>query len=182
LPKHSLFTTRRHKSRNQKYAKSVGRPSLATKRYLSQLRHPGIVSHSNAGTMSGIPEHSNYDTLTASRKRADSHEPNATPPHAQRIIDATQTEHSHAAKPHAYPSPWHDYDERPRRFSSADFGYVGSRLSPQLSSTNPHGEVRRLSGNFNSPTEVELERTKEHRRSLKGVEKLRSKVKDWVRA
>jgi hypothetical protein len=142
----------------------------------SPFCHLEIVSHANVAqraTMNGIPEHSNYATLTTSRKRADSHQPSATP-HAQQFTNATQTEQSPTANILD--------DERPRRFSSADFGYVGNRLSPQLSPTNPYGEVRRLSGNFNSPTHVELERTKEHRKSMKGVEKLRSRVKNWVRA
>jgi hypothetical protein len=57
--------------------------------------------------------------------------------------------------------PSYEYDERPRRFSSADY-------------------ESRLSGNFNAPTEIELERERENRKSLKGVEKLKSKVKRLV--
>ncbi|KAH4072104.1 hypothetical protein HBI23_062900 [Parastagonospora nodorum] len=88
-------------------------------------------------SMSDIPEN------RTTRKRADSHQPP-----------------SHADQAHLRPS--YDYDEqRPRRFSSADYG-------------------SRLSENFNAPTEIELEREKENRKSLKGVEKLRSKVKRLV--
>jgi hypothetical protein len=60
--------------------------------------------------------------------------------------------------------------EQPRRFSSVDYA------SPQ------QGEFRRLSGNFNAPTHVELEREREQRKGLKSVERLRGKVRAWVGA
>jgi len=89
-------------------------------------------------SMNDIPENRTPTT----RKRADSHQPPSS-------ADQTQLR------------PSYEYDERPRRFSSADYG-------------------SRLSGNFNSPTEIELEREKENRKSLKGVERLKSKVKRLV--
>ncbi|KAF2828436.1 hypothetical protein CC86DRAFT_288438 [Ophiobolus disseminans] len=52
------------------------------------------------------------------------------------------------------------------------------RIHPVSNDAHP----ARLSGNFNAPTHVELERDREHRKSLRGVEKLRSRVRGWVRA
>jgi hypothetical protein len=60
----------------------------------------------------------------------------------------------------------HMHYEQPRRFSSVDYA----------------GEIRRLSGNFNAPTHVELEREREQRKGLKSVERLRGKVRAWVGA
>jgi len=101
--------------------------------------HPShVLSSQPTASMNDIPENRTPTT----RKRADSHQPPSS-------ADQTQLR------------PSYEYDERPRRFSSADYG-------------------SRLSGNFNSPTEIELEREKENRKSLKGVERLKSKVKRLV--
>lgn len=102
---------------------------------------PSYMPHTSSqptAPMSNIAE----NRTTTTRKRADSHQPPSS---------ADQT--------HLRPS--YEYDERTRRFSSADYGF-------------------RLSGNFNAPTEIELERERENRKSLKGVEKLRNKVKRLV--
>jgi hypothetical protein len=117
--------------------------------------------------MSNIPEDpSNHYASITQRKRADSHQPNPLSPRSRRSVDAEQI-HPSAISAHLRSS--YDYDDRPRRLSSADYA-------------SPYGEVRRLSGNFNAPTHVELEREKEHRKALTSVEKLRSKVKRLVRA
>jgi len=130
-------------------------------------------------SMSDIPEDPHNQTSPTSRKRADSHQPACYASRSWRSDDASHTEHIHSAA-HTRSSS-HDY-EQTRRYSGADYGYVGNRLSLQLPPSNPQGEIRRLSGNFNAPTHVELERDREHRRSLNGVEKLRSKVRGWVKA
>lgn len=130
-------------------------------------------------SMSDFPD-SRYSKSTTSRKRADSHQPSSTSPQSRRSITASHSDQSHAPAMSAQQRSSHDYDDQPRRYSSADPGYVGARLSPQLS---PYlYDEPRLSGAFNAPTDLELERTIEHRKSLKGVERLRSKVKGWVRA
>lgn len=134
-------------------------------------------------SMSEFPD-SRYQTPTStsnkSRKRADSHQPSSTPPQLRRSTMASRSDQSHMSTMSAQQRSSHDYDERPRRYSSADPGYVGHRLSPQLS---PYRcDEPRLTGTFNAPTDIELERTIEHRKSLKGVERLRSKVRGWVRA
>lgn len=128
-----------------------------------------------SASMGDVPANSSCKTSTR-RTRADSHQPTSS--YSQHSADASHPELDN--------SPTHlrasyNYDERPRRFSSADTGYAYN-LSPQLSPSSPCSEVRRISGNFNAPTEIELERTREHRKSMKGVEKLRSRVKGWVRA
>jgi hypothetical protein len=107
------------------------------------------------------------------RKRTDSHQPMSR---SQRNSDASQNQ---AFDPSMHVSA-QDHDERPRHSSGAGHGY-GSTLSPQFFPSSAPGEVRRLSTNWNAPTGVELERTREHRRSLNGMERLRSKVKGWVR-
>lgn len=43
------------------------------------------------------------------------------------------------------------------------------------------GELRMSSAHFNSPTAVELERVKDHRKSARGMRKLKSVVKGWVK-
>jgi len=130
-------------------------------------------------SMSNIPEDPHDQTSPISRKRADSHQPACYTSRSRRSDDASHTEHIHSAA-HTRSSS-HDY-EQTRRYSGADYGYVGTRLSPQLPPSNPQGEIRRLSGNFNAPTHVELARNREHRKGLNGVEKLRSKVRGWVKA
>lgn len=117
--------------------------------------------------MSDIPEDPiNCHKSKTSRKRADSHQPKSISPQSRRSVDVEQI-HPSVISAHLRSS--YDFDERPRRLSSADHA-------------SPYGEVRRLSGNFNAPTHVELEREREHRKSLTSVEKLRSKVKRLVRA
>ncbi|KAF2852205.1 hypothetical protein T440DRAFT_446739 [Plenodomus tracheiphilus IPT5] len=49
------------------------------------------------------------------------------------------------------------------------------------STSRPQGELRRLSAGFNSPTHVELERQKDHRKGLRGITQLKVAVKGWVR-
>ncbi|KAF1920990.1 hypothetical protein BDU57DRAFT_465957 [Ampelomyces quisqualis] len=114
--------------------------------------------------------------MSTRRTRADSHQPTS---HTwQDSADASHPEFNNSS---THVKSYQDYDEYPRRFSSASTGHLYG-LSPQLSPSSPYGGVRRISNNFNAPTDVELERTREHIKSLKGVEKLRSKVKRWVRA
>ncbi|KAH8732498.1 hypothetical protein GQ44DRAFT_602537 [Phaeosphaeriaceae sp. PMI808] len=117
---------------------------------------------------------------TRSRKRVDSHQPSVTSP-LRISVDASHTDHGRPNTNSADLRSSQDYMDRPRRFSSTDFAYVGGQLTPQLLPSTPQTEIRRLSGNFNAPTDIELERTRENRKSLKGVDKLRSKVKSLVR-
>lgn len=142
----------------------------------------GVQHQQRAGrvSMSDFTDSRHFATSTASRKRADSHQPSSTPPQLRRSIVASYSDQSHTSAMSAQQGSSHDYDDQPRRYSSADPGDVGNRLSPQLSPY--HYDEPRLSGGFNAPTDLELERTIEHRKSLKGVERLRSKVKGWVRA
>ncbi|KAH7400790.1 hypothetical protein DE146DRAFT_654008 [Phaeosphaeria sp. MPI-PUGE-AT-0046c] len=130
-------------------------------------------------SMSDIADSKNRIS-TKSRKRADSHQPSSKPSQMRSSNVASPTEQSHAPTMSTQQRFSEDYDERPRRYSSVDPGYVGNRLSPKLSPSYLYDDSS-LSGTFNSPTHVELERTIEHRKSLKGVERLRSKVKGWVR-
>jgi hypothetical protein len=107
------------------------------------------------------------------RKRADSHQPLSR---SQRNSDASQIQ-AFDQSMHTLPQ---GHAENPKQSSGASHEY-GSTLSPPCSPSSRSGEVRRLSTNWNAPTGVELERTREHRRSLNGMERLRSKVKGWVR-
>jgi len=42
--------------------------------------------------------------------------------------------------------------------------------------------MRRISGNFNAPTEIEVERQKDHKKRSRGMGKLKNAVRDLVRA
>jgi hypothetical protein len=110
---------------------------------------------------------------STTRKRANSHQPTSR---SQRNSDVSQTQ----VFDQSMHSSTQDHDEQLKQSSGAGHGY-GSTLSPQFSPSTLQGEVRRLSTNWNAPTGVELERTREHRRSLNGMERLRSKVKGWIR-
>lgn len=148
------------------------RRKLSTNRHLCNHQTYAIVAQ--RASMGDVPEDLNSETATR-RKRADSHQPRSCHSH-----HSAEASHPALRNSSTYVRSSQDYDEQPRRFSSTDTGYAYN-LSPQLSPSSPYSEVRRISGNFNAPTDVELERTREHRKSLKGVEKLRSKVKGWVR-
>ena len=122
------------------------------------------------------PQNHSASTKTTSRRRADSLQPAASPPRSRsrRSTDVEAPLHPAAISAHLRSSDYHH--ERPRRFSSAE---QYSLLSPARSGS---GEIRRLSGNFNAPTPIELERHKDHSRRARGMGKLRSAVKGWVKA
>ncbi|KAF2033615.1 hypothetical protein EK21DRAFT_58365, partial [Setomelanomma holmii] len=111
-------------------------------------------------SMSDIPEERRYHASTKSRKRADSHQPTSSPPSSRQPANTSPTKDDSVHLRSSY-----EY-QQPRRYSSADYGHAGDT---------------RLGGNFDAPTYVEVERDCEYRRSLKGVEKLRSKFRGLVR-
>jgi hypothetical protein len=161
----------------------VGRISSAA-RYVPSFRHLNVKSHSGEArkiSMSGVHMDPNRQSPATSRKRACSHQPATTRPQARRSVDASHDKYHRSSPTSAHSDSTQSHDE-PTRGSSTDYGYAENALSPQLSSSNPYGEARGLSCNFNAPTHVELERTTEHRKSLPSVERLRSIVKGWVRA
>jgi hypothetical protein len=127
-------------------------------------------------SMSDIPEEP-HSYLAASkitsRKRADSHSPPLT---STRITPNTDTPaYSTTDSMHRQSL---DSDQYARRFSSAE-EYNSPWRSPMQAS---QPEIRRLSGNFNAPTCVELERHKDYRRRSKGMDKIKNAVRGWVRA
>jgi hypothetical protein len=69
-----------------------------------------------------------------------------------------------------------DNADRPGRYSSAGC-YVPSSSHP-----SSQGEMRRISGNFNAPTEIEVERQRSHTKRSRGMGKLKDAVKGLVRA
>jgi hypothetical protein len=149
-----------------------------------QFRHLNLKSHSGEArkiSMSDVHIDPSRQSPVTLRRRADSHQPATTRPQARQSVDASHDEYHQSSATSAHSDSTQSNNE-PTRGSSTDNGYAGNALPPQLSSSNPHGEVRGLSCNFNAPTHVELERTREHRKSLPSVEKMRSKVKGWVRA
>jgi hypothetical protein len=148
----------------------------------SALRNPML----NADTgprksLSDIAEYPNQPlsiSKSTSRRRADSLQPRASsPPYPRRSANIELS--SKQAVISAYlRSSYHDDDgELPRRFSSAEYDY-----SPSAAHHNSQPEIRRLSGNFNAPTNVELERHQSHKRTSWGMSKLKSAVRGLVRA
>ena len=72
-----------------------------------------------------------------------------------------------------------DHDVGERRSSDSDVDPHSTATSNSLrerpsSQSYSQPEVRRLSGNFNAPTQVEVDRHNETKRSLRG------KIKDWL--
>lgn len=105
--------------------------------------------------MTSIPEHAKRASLPSDyigRKRADS-------------VQSAESTRYH-----------YDDGEHVRRNSVGNPRYYSSLSPVQLQ----QGEIRRLSGNFNAPTHVELERHKDHKKSEKGG--LRSAMKRLVKS
>ncbi|KAF1842068.1 uncharacterized protein K460DRAFT_409499 [Cucurbitaria berberidis CBS 394.84] len=115
---------------------------------------------------------------TTVRGPVDYLQPAASPPPARsrRSTDVEAPVHPAAISAY-YLRSSDDYHERQRRVPSAEQYHS---LSPVQS--NRHREVGSLSGSFNAPTHVELERHKGHRKRAKGMHKLRSVVKAWIKA
>ncbi|KAH9871669.1 hypothetical protein J1614_005924 [Plenodomus biglobosus] len=67
----------------------------------------------------------------------------------------------------------HEYQVR----SSSSEHYHASPLP----GSEPQGQLSGLSASFNSPTQVELERQKDHGKSHKSMGKLKGVIKGWVR-
>lgn len=132
-------------------------------------------------SMSDIPEDPSQrlaSSMPSSRKRADSHQPRiSTPPHARRSSDEEQLSQQAVISAYLRSSCSDDDAGRPRRFSSAEHYY-----SPSPAHHNSQGEIRRISGNFNAPTHMELERQKDYKRSSRGLGKLKNAVRGLVRA
>ena len=130
-------------------------------------------------SMGDIAEESQSQPLT-SHKRADSLQPRtSTSPQPRRSSDIEHLVHPAAISAHLRSSHTHDDAQRPRRYSSAE--HHASWPPPMHAHSVP--EIRRLSGNFNAPTHVEVERHDEHnrKRSLSGIGKLKSAVKGLMR-
>jgi hypothetical protein len=162
------------------------RVPAAAKRYAPPIRRLFVQAHTDAAqraSVSDMPGDPSVKDSSASRKRADSHQPICTwtPPQARQSIDASHAEYRLSPTTSTHPKSLYNQNG-PWRLSNTDYGHSGNTLSPQHSPSNPYSEVRGLSGNWNAPTHVELERTREHRKSLTSVEKLRSKVMGWMRA
>jgi hypothetical protein len=132
-------------------------------------------------SMSDIPEDPNQrsaSSMPSSRKRADSHQPRtSTAPHARRSSDESQSSQQAVISAYLRSSYSDDDAGRPRRFSSAEHYY-----SPSPAQHNSHGEIRSISGNFNAPTAMELERHKDQKRSWRGLGKFKNAVRGIVKA
>jgi hypothetical protein len=132
-------------------------------------------------SMSDIPEDPNQRSASftpSSRKRADSHQPRtSTAQHTRRSSDEEQLSQQAVISAYLRSSYSDDDAGRPRRFSSAEHHY-----SPSPAHYNSQGEMRRISGNFNAPTVMELERQKDYKRSSRGLGKLKNAVRGLVRA
>ncbi|KAI4959125.1 hypothetical protein J4E86_002846 [Alternaria arbusti] len=131
-------------------------------------------------SMSDIPEDPNQRSalfMPSSRKRADSHQPRTTLHHTPRSSDDEQLSQQAVISAYLRSSYSDDDTGRPRRFSSAEPYY-----SPSPAHHNPKSEISRISGNFNAPTAMELERHKSHKRSSRGLGKLKNAVRGLVRA
>jgi hypothetical protein len=146
-----------------------------------EIDHDTVHSMSS---MSSISEHSDQQypsRASSSRKRADPHHPwTPTPPHVRRSSDVEQQPPQVVISAYLRSSYYDDDDDaaaRSRRFSSAEHYY-----SPPPTHHNSQGEIRRLSANFNAPTQIEVERHRDCERSLRGTGKLKSAVRGLVRA
>jgi len=135
--------------------------------------------HGPRYSMSDIPEDPNQRTaaMSSSRKRAESHQPQTlTPPYAQRSSDEGQLSQQAVISAYLRSSYSDDDTGRPRRFSSAEHYY-----SPSPAHHNSQGQIRRISGNFNAPTDMELERQNDFKKSSRGLGKLKNAVRGLVR-
>lgn len=134
-----------------------------------------IATTAQRTSMDDIPEEHGYLAASkiTSRQRADSLSPPLT---SFRMTPNRNTPAYPNADSLHRQSP--DADQYARRFSSAE-EYNSPWRSPMQASPP---EIRRLSGNFNAPTHVELERHKDYRRRSKGMDKIKNAVRGWVRA
>jgi hypothetical protein len=95
----------------------------------------------------------------------------------------TTSVHTPASRKRAdsHSQPYMQYDQEPeqqRRFSSASYYRA---VEPTYPSSSPG--VRRISGNFNAPTHVEIERHNDAAKSARSkIRRLENTVKGWVRA
>ncbi|KAA8615655.1 hypothetical protein PtrSN002B_002553 [Pyrenophora tritici-repentis] len=113
--------------------------------------------------------------MPSSRKRADSHQTHiSTPPRALQSSDSRQQ-----AVISAYlRSSYNDDDARsPNRLSSAEHQYT-----PSSAHHSQQGAIRRISGNFNAPTDIELERHKDHKKGARAIRKLKNTIKGLAKA
>ncbi|RAR07963.1 hypothetical protein DDE82_002626 [Stemphylium lycopersici] len=97
------------------------------------------------------------------RKRADSHQPQTTTTSSPRVrssSDVDQLPQQALISAYLRSSYQGDDRDRPRRFSSA----AEHNHPPAPPHHNSQGEMRRISGNFNAPTEIEVERQKDHKK------------------
>ncbi|RMZ71636.1 hypothetical protein GMOD_00006774 [Pyrenophora seminiperda CCB06] len=113
--------------------------------------------------------------MPASRKRADSHQTQtSTPLRTQQSLDSRQQA---VISAYLRSSCIDDDAPSPNRLSSAEHNYTPSSAHHTL-----QGEIRRISGNFNAPTHVELERHKDHKKGARGIRKLKKAIRGLVRA
>ncbi|KAL6152385.1 hypothetical protein ACJQWK_04591 [Exserohilum turcicum] len=119
--------------------------------------------------------------LASIRQRADSHQPRTCTSTSPRPRQPSEVDHlAPQAVISAYLRSSYNGDDadRPRRFSSAAEAYD----APSSSHHKPPGEMRQISGNFNAPTKIEVERQRSHRKRSRGMGKLKDAVKALVRA
>ncbi|EUC32277.1 hypothetical protein COCCADRAFT_99053 [Bipolaris zeicola 26-R-13] len=77
-------------------------------------------------------------------------------------IEKEQLRRTYTRRCFAYCAPSH----RPERLSSA-----GSYYTASSSHYKSQGEMRSISGNFNAPTEIEVERQRSHSKRSRGMGK-----------
>jgi hypothetical protein len=132
-------------------------------------------------SMSDISEDSDQQypsSASSSRKRAESLHPPTPTPHARRSSEVEQQPPQAVISAYLR-SSYYDDDAaaRPRTFSRAEHDF-----SPSPTHHSSQREIRRLSGNFNAPTHIEVERHRDYKRSSRGMGKLKSAVRGLLRA
>ena len=156
----------------------------------SRVRSSGVTPpHSSTNrvtehreSMSDIAEDPTQRTPSpkpTSRRRADSLQaPSSSPPQSRQSADVQQRPDQATISAYLRSSYYDDVTERPRRFSSAERYYSSSPPAHHSS----QGDIGRLSGTFNAPTHVEVERHEDHKRSSRGVGRFKNAVRGLVKA
>jgi len=128
----------------------------------------GTAEHS----MSDIPLSQN---MSSPRKRTNSHQAQIlTPPRARQSVNSSQQAVISAYLRCSYND---DDVQSPIRLSSPEH-----RSTPPSAHHTSQGEIRRISGNFNAPTHIELERHNDHKKGARAMGKLKSAIRGLVRA
>ncbi|USP73912.1 uncharacterized protein yc1106_01186 [Curvularia clavata] len=150
------------------------RRSMQERRLEPHCHHQG--RHSIGDFAKGLNQQLGRHT-SSRRKSAEPHQPLPNQSRALSPLEIEQLPQQAFVSAYLRSSYHGENVDHQGRLSSSPESYY----TPSSSQHHPPSEIRRISGNFNAPTEIEVERQRSQSRRSRGMGKIKDAVKDLIR-